>query len=102
AGQYADANRRMDDAVAQSPKDPLVQSINAYILASTNMMDRAKVALDSAVANNSNGQWVQPYRLMARYCHQQGDLACEKSNWLKVLTKTNRDIDADASLAKLS
>ncbi len=101
AGAFADADREMEDALAQAPKDPLVQAIDAYVLTSANMDIRAKVALEASVQNDEHGLWSQPRRLMARYCHKIGDMACERSNWQATLVKSGHEIAALAGLAKL-
>ncbi len=101
AGQLADAERRMEDALAQAPKDALVQSIDAYVLFAENRNGRAQAALEVAVQNDPSGQWAQPRRLMARYCHKIGDFKCERDNWQATLVKSDREIAALTGLANL-
>ena len=101
AGQLSDAERRVEDALAQAPKDALVQSIDAYVLFAENMNGRARAALEAAVQNDPSGRWAQPRRLMARYCHKIGDVTCERDNWQATLVKSNREIAALAGLASL-
>jgi tetratricopeptide (TPR) repeat protein len=85
AGSWADANRKIDDAVNQTPRDPLVLSVQAYILYDMNSLERAEVIVEKALSFDQNQQFIQPLRLKGFICQKAGRKDCEQQMWPRVL-----------------
>ena len=102
SGDLAAANRKIDNAIAQAPKDPLVLSTYAIVLGEMNSGDRAMVAIDKALINEQDKKFEQPRRLKARYCRQIDDVQCQVKYWSEILELNPLSLSALAGLAQVN
>jgi Tfp pilus assembly protein PilF len=102
AGEISDAQRKIEDALIQTPKDPVVLAVDAYIMLELNSVDRAQVALEKSMDLNKDGKLIQPLRQAAAICHMQADRECEKKSYLKILEKEPDSLMALAGLARIN
>lgn len=98
-GRWENARQQIDRGVAQSPKDPLVQAWNSYILKEGGDADQASVILGRTSEFNRRGEFVLPNILQARFCQQLGDVDCADLSWKKVRDRDLNYLPAVAGLA---
>ncbi len=101
AGEVAEATRKIDDALAQTPKDPLVLAVAAHVLTETNANERAVVSLEKAIEFDKEGHWLQPLRQKARVCRARGDHDCERDTFKEILVHEPGALQALAGLARI-
>lgn len=98
----AEANKKIEDALAQTPKDPLVLSVYALLLGEMSAGDRAIVAIDKALVNDQEKNYSHPLRLKARHCRQMDNVECQYQYWSEVLIREPSSLSALAGLAQVS
>lgn len=101
SGEVVEANKKIDDAMAQAPRDPVVLSANAILLAEMNANDKMSVIIDKAIENDTNQKLTQPLRIKAKFCQQNDDYDCQKKYWQKVIAKDTKSLAALAGLAQV-
>lgn len=102
SGDFIDSNRKMEDALAQAPKDPLILTLYAYITSETGSAERSIASLERALSLFENAQFKLPFRLKAKLCHDKGDIECEADYWRKLQDLQPAAIDAAAGLSSIA
>jgi tetratricopeptide (TPR) repeat protein len=102
SGDMIEANKKIDDALAQSPKDPLIQATYGLILQEMRAGAKTEVALDKALNYDSQKVYAQPRRLKARYCRQKEDNQCEKKYFGELLSIDPKSLFGLAGMAEVS
>ena len=87
SGLLIEAHSNVKKILAQSPKDPLIQSVYAYILLQKKEVDLSQIPLEQSIRNNSDDQYILPFILHARWCEIKGQLKCAEEYWRKVKEK---------------
>lgn len=100
AGDIPSATRKIDDALAQTPKDPLVLSAYGMLLQNVNAMDRMSVVIDKAIENDSQAKYRQPMRLKAWLCQTNGDFECAQKYWGQLLNLNPDSLSALAGVTQ--
>lgn len=101
-GNKDEAKTAIDDAVAQAPKDPLIQAVYAYILQELNLEGQASVALGRALEFDRKREYRLPLILQARFCHEQGELECASDMWRSVLQLDKNSLAAVVGLSDIN
>jgi tetratricopeptide (TPR) repeat protein len=101
AGDWAEASRKLDDALAQAPKDPLTLAAYSYVLKEMNSIERSVVMADKAISYDVKGEFVQPLRMRAYLCQNAGGNDCEKRLWPEVLKQDSNSLAALAGMARI-
>lgn len=101
AGDIVEANRKIDDALAQAPKDPQVLSVYGFMLNEMNSKERALVFINKAIENDKNKKFEQPLRVKGYYCQAAGDSDCETQMWTELYLKNKRSLPALAGLSRV-
>lgn len=101
AGQKNEAKYLIDGAIAQAPRDGLIQSLYGYMLKANGLEEQASVAVGKALELNSKSEWLLPYILQGRFCEQKGDWDCAKLNWSQVLGAHNSQLTALAGMGRI-
>jgi tetratricopeptide (TPR) repeat protein len=95
-----EARKMIENAVAQSPKDSLIQAIYSFILHSSSLEDGASVALGKALEADPSGSYQLPLMLQAQFCDRQKDLECSQKYWKQLIAKNPNNLTAIAGLAQ--
>ena len=93
------ASRKIDTAVNQTPRDPLVQAVYAELLG-IDLKDKAKAATDASFDLNKEQDHILPIILQARYCESQKDYFCSLNYWQEVLKKMPKSEMAMAGIGR--
>lgn len=101
SGDVSGASRKIDDALAQAPKDPLVLSAYGLLLQKTNVIDRMRVAVDKAIENDPQGKYQQPLRLKAWLCYADEDFNCAQKYLARLLKVYPDSLSAVAGMAQV-
>ncbi len=101
AGSKAQAKSTLDGAVAQAPRDSLIQSIYGYVLKSNGLEEQASVVVGKALELNSKTEWLLPLILQGRFCAKNLDWDCAKNNWTQVLANHNSQLTAIAGMGQV-
>lgn len=101
AGQKMEAKKVIDAAVAQEPKDPLVQALYAHVLQKNGLNEESSVALGKASQFDVKNEYKLPLILQARFCQEQGDWACAQENWTDLLSIDSASLPAIVGLAQV-
>jgi thioredoxin-like negative regulator of GroEL len=100
-GDVVEASRKVDDAMAQAPKDPLVLATFAQVLMATNAVERARSAIEKAIAESEPSRLQQAIRLKAQMCQASNDQACQSRYWSMLVERNPRSLEALAGLARV-
>jgi Tfp pilus assembly protein PilF len=100
AGDMVNSSRKIDDALAQTPRDPLVQAVYAYLLMKMNSMDKARVAAEKALDFDPQGKNTVTRALEATLCQQTRDYTCAKKYWAEVLSREPISLQAMMGMAE--
>ena len=100
ANDLTEASRKMEDAVQQAPRDPLIQAVYGYVLENLNATDRARAAYEKSVDFDREQRFESPRILMARYCAEQGQTDCAAQYWRELYNLNTRSLPALAGLAQ--
>ena len=95
AGLNIDALRNIEKARAQSPRDPLINSVYVFVSSQNNLDEHT--LLDHSLKQNQN--YTLPLILKARFCQNQEDVYCTHNNWSKVRQKNHLSLSAIAGEA---
>lgn len=98
AGDRDRAKRVIQDAVAQAPRDALLQGLYAYILNEVGLGDQASVALGRAIKMDRKKELQLPLILQARFCEEQNDQECALQSWLDVIKVEPSSLAAQAGI----
>ncbi len=101
AGDLPGANRKIDDAMAQTPKDPTVLAAYAVLLYAMNATDRLAVISEKVLTAAAKTKLQQPLRVNARYCQMKGDYSCQSKFWFKLLELEPNSLAGLACLAQV-
>lgn len=101
AGNKSQAKGTLDGAVAQAPRDSLIQSIYSYVLQSNGLKEQASVVVGKALELNSKTEWLLPLILQGRFCEKNKDWECAKNNWTTVLGNHNSQLTAIAGMGQV-
>jgi Flp pilus assembly protein TadD len=102
AGEMLDASKKIENAVAQAPKDPQVQAIYAYLLDEMGNFEKSKVSIDRALQYDADKKLKLPRVLQAKFCMKVEDQICAL-NYLNELLKIDpKSLFALAGLAKIN
>jgi tetratricopeptide (TPR) repeat protein len=100
AGDLLEASRKIELALGQEPRNPLVQAIYADLLLSMNDAEKAKVAIEKAVDFDKDEKHLLPLLLQARTCEGQRDFLCSTTYWKKLFDRQGESLLAQAGLAR--
>lgn len=100
SGDMIAASRKIDDAILQTPRDPLVQAVYAELLKEMNSAEKAKVASDKAFDYNKESDHILPFVLQAQQCEGQKDYFCSLNYWQEVLKKNPKSEMALAGVGR--
>jgi tetratricopeptide (TPR) repeat protein len=100
AGDHAESMRKIEGAVSQKANDPLVQSINAYILYFMKSPVKAMVSAERAVDADHEKNFVQPRRIAALLCKEADKSECMMTMLREVNVIDPQSIDAIAGIAE--
>ena len=95
-----EAKALITDALNQSPKDGLLQAVYAYVLQSRGEGEAASMALGRSIEMSRNSQFILPYILQARFCHESGDYRCALNNWQRIANHKTSTLSATAGIAQ--
>jgi len=101
AGQKGSAKNSIEGAVAQAPRDGLVQSLYGYILRSNGLEEQASVAIGKALELDSKNEWLLPLTLQGRFCERRKDWACAKDSWSKAMVRQNNQLASLAGMGQV-
>lgn len=101
AGQKGSAKNSIEGAVAQAPRDGLVQSLYGYMLRAGGLEEQASVAIGKALEIDSKNAWMLPLTLQGRFCEKRKDWDCAKDSWTKVLARQNNQLASIAGLGQV-
>ena len=101
SGLLIEAHTNIKKTLDQSPKDPLIQSLYAYILLRKNEMDLSQVPLQQAIKNNEDDQYILPFILQARWCELNRQFKCAESYWKKVREHKTHNLSSLGGLARV-
>lgn len=100
SGEIADANRKIDDALAQTPRDPLVLAIASFVMHESNSNERSAVMLEKSIDADPNGQVLQVLRQKARLCKAKEDRDCVRDVLKKILVREPNSLMALSAHAR--
>jgi tetratricopeptide (TPR) repeat protein len=98
SGQKVRASQRIDDAISQSPKDPLLQATYGYILKQIGLEDQAAMAYGRSVEFDLRRRFKLPLIMQARFCEEKGDTECALLYWQQLLQKDAKSLPALAGV----
>jgi tetratricopeptide (TPR) repeat protein len=98
--RHIEAKKTIENAVAQAPKDPLVQSLYSFILSSSHLEDEASVALGKAMELDVSANYQLPRILQAQFCERQKDFDCAQKYWTELLSHNPNNLTALAGMAE--
>lgn len=101
SGDLVEANKKIENAIAQDSKDPLVLGVYSYILHEMNSAESEAITLKKAIQYDVTRKYSQPLRQMAESCRLSGDAYCEKSMLQLLLDRNPHDLMAMAGMARL-
>lgn len=101
AGQKGSAKNSIEGAVAQAPRDGLVQSLYGYILRKGGLDEQASVAIGKALELDVKNEWMLPLTLQGRFCAKKQDWDCARNSWAKVLANQNSQLAAIAGMGQV-
>jgi len=93
------ARRDIEQAVHQSPKDPLIQAWYSYILRESGDAEQASVVLGRAIELNRKGDYALPWLLQAQFCQKNDDMSCTRESLQKIYENNLDDLTAVSGLA---
>lgn len=95
AGRDGEAQRALNEAMVQSPNNPLI------LFAHANLMFRGGLRNEATAILRMNELRDLPHKdlLMGRICLEQGDLDCAARSFNAILSRDGRSIQARAGLA---
>ncbi len=96
AGKDADAKKSISQALAQAPQDPLIQTVNSFVLHQTGHDDEAKASLHSAMRNERS---VLALVLKGSQCETDKDYACSDETWKALLEMQPGSLEAINGMA---
>ncbi len=95
-GNLMGANDKIEDAIAQAPKDRLINAVYASLLFAMNSPERAKSAVEKSLSLESERKWRLPFIAAARLCM---NIECSEKYWQEVLKIDSRSLEAHTQLA---
>lgn len=101
SGDLLGASRKIEDAVAQAPKDKLVQSVYSALLIAMNSAERAVSAVERALTLEGGKNLQLPHIVAASLCSFRGNLECSKKQWDQVVKINPNSSLAYAELASI-
>jgi tetratricopeptide (TPR) repeat protein len=81
AGELLDASRKIENAIAQTPRDSLVQAVYGYLLDEMGNFEKSKVAIDKSLGYDPDKKYELPRILQARFCVKVEDIICSTNFW---------------------
>lgn len=97
AGDREEASQVVSFALAEAPEEPLLQSVDAYILSASGRFEDARASLRLAMKSQAP-RLAQLVR--ARVCTRSGDNACAEQSWQSLSTQEPPILAAFTSLAE--
>lgn len=76
SGRMTEAKTAIERALSQSPKDPQVQSVYAYVLELMGQKEQSSLALGKALELDRAAAFALPLILQAQFCWQSQDWEC--------------------------
>ena len=101
AGDAAEANQKIEDALLQAPKDPVVLSVHAYIQRGMGSTDNAMVSIEKALKSDTGGKSLQAKRMAGVLCREKNNIDCERKVWSEVLAQDVKSLVALAGLSRI-
>jgi tetratricopeptide (TPR) repeat protein len=98
-GRWDAARRRIETAVHQSPRDPLIQAWYAYVVKESGDSVQASIILGSATKANRRGEYSLPSLLQARFCQEKEDIDCARAAYKALFERDLNYLPALAGLA---
>lgn len=102
ANELRDASTKIEDAIQQAPRDPLVQAAYGQIMMATNAEERARSAFEKSLDFDRERNFKVPRILMARWCQQAGQTDCAEAQWKEALALDRNSLPALAGLIKVA
>lgn len=96
-----EAKEAINAAVEQSPRDPLIQALFAYISWQLGMDAQADTISAKALELNAGLDFKLPHIVKARLCEDVGNFDCVREQWNRVLALDPESISAIGGLASL-
>lgn len=97
-----EAKKVIENAVAQSPKNALLQALYSYVLFSNNSDDGASVALGRSMEYDSRRQYILPRLLQGQFCERQKDFECARKQYSELLVENPNMLSAIAGMARVA
>jgi len=98
---FTEARRTIDKAVAQSPNDPLVKTVQGFILFELGFVDKALSSWNAAIESDKQRSFVAPLIVMGRYCQNEKNYECAARVWDELIQKHPRSLQAIAGLSQI-
>lgn len=102
AGDIEAANKKLEDALLQSPKDPAVLAAHSYIMRESNSTERAIVSAERALEQSKDRRLAQPLRMAGLLCQMRQDVECEMKVWTQLLEIDKKSLVALSGLARIN
>lgn len=99
-GDLLGASRKMEDAVAQAPRDRLIHAVYAALLLGMSSPERAEAAVQKALQLEGPANYQLPLIVAAQLCDIKGNHQCAKSHWEDLLKIRPNSLYAHSGLAK--
>jgi len=93
SGEKIDGRQSIEQALAQSPQDPLLMALLGWVQIKLGNRDLGIVNIKQA-AQVAQQKVKLPFILQARLCVEEKDYACAKKNWDQVLLIDKNSIEA--------
>ena len=99
SGDSGEATKILNQALATSVEDPLLESVNAYVLTASEREDSARAALKLASKNTPP---LLATFVHARICSRSGDVGCAEANWQLLSIQEHPSPAAFVGLSRLA